>query len=252
VLAVAVRLFTANEAKAHSARASDVVARCAELDATRAQSIRALLPFFATLKTHESLSTLLVGARFAGADVLEHRCGIAGVVVTGHTCGVFAFPAAAEYQHVGLAHSLPYTDKLATKLSCRSRCSVVFFGRTLDHVLTVDASVGLSPILDLFAFISFDEVFRDDVVELAWMKRSSPFGWILMLELECLVEHFPHAWRTDWAAFNVGAGVVAEVLAAYLAVPQRSHFESGWLPRSLCGLVAVIHLGNQKMPTLVA
>lgn len=90
-------------------------------------------------------------------------------------------------------------------------------------MLTVDAPVWLSLILDLFAFVGLDEVFRDDVVELAWMKRSSPFWRVLMLELECLVEHFPYAWRTDWAAFNVGAGIIAEVLAAYLAVPKWSH-----------------------------
>jgi hypothetical protein len=80
--------------------------------------------------------------------------------------------------------------------------------------------------------VDLDEVLGDDMAELAWMKRSSPLRRIVMLELECLIEHFPYTWRANWAAFNVGAGVVAKVFATHLTVPQGSHLESVWLPRS--------------------
>ena len=92
-------------------------------------------------------------------------------------------------------------------------------------MLTVDAPVGLGLIFDLFVFVTFNEILRDDMAELAWMKRSSPLRRVLMLELERLVEHFPYAWRTYWTAVDVGAGVVTEVLAANLAVPEGSHIE---------------------------
>lgn len=184
------------------------------------------MPFLATLQTYKSLSTLLVGAGFASAHVLEHSCGIAGVVVADHTRGVLACPAAAEHQHVGLVRFLPHADELTTRLPRRTTCAVVFHDHTLDHVLTVDASARLGLILDLFVLVGIDVVFRYDVVELAWMKRDAPLGWILMLELERLVEHFPYAWRTDWAAIDIGAGIVVEIFAAYLTVPQGSHLGS--------------------------
>lgn len=185
-----------------------------------------MLPFLATLQTHESPSALLVGAGFAGADVLEHGCRIAGVTVADHARGVLACPAAAEHQHVGLVRFLPHANKLATRLLCRTISAVVFRDHSLDHVLTVDASARLGLILDLFVLVGIDVVFRYDVVELAWMKRDAPLGWILMLELERLVEHFPYAWRTDWAAIDIGAGIVVEIFAAYLTVPQGSHLGS--------------------------
>ena len=99
------------------------------------------------------------------------------------------------------------------------RCAAVFRNHTLDNVLTIDTPAGLSFVLGFLVFVDLYEVLRDDVIELAWVKRSPPLGRILMLELECLVEHFPYAWRTDRAAFNADAGIVVEVLAAYLTAP---------------------------------
>lgn len=125
-----------------------------------------------------------------------------------------------------LARSLPHADELATRLLCRNTFAAVFSNHTLDHVLTVNAPARLSLIFVLFVLVGIDVVFRNDVVEFAWMKRDSPLRWILMLELECLVEHLPYAWRTDRAAVDVCAGIIVEVLAAYLAVPQGSHLES--------------------------
>jgi hypothetical protein len=158
--------------------------------------------------------------------VLQCGCGIAGVVVAHHTRGVLAFLTATEDQHVRLAQSVSHTNELATWLLHCLPNTTVLHNHALDHVLTVYASAGLGFILDLFVLIGLNEVFRDDVTELARMKKCTPFGRIVVLKLECLVEHFPYACRTDWATFDVGASVVAEVHTTYLAVPKGSHRES--------------------------
>lgn len=90
-------------------------------------------------------------------------------------------------------------------------------------MLTVYAPAGLSLVLDFLVLVALDVVNWENVAELARVKRAGPAGWIFVLESEGFVEHFSYAGRADWTAVNVCAGVIAEVLATYLAVPKWRH-----------------------------
>jgi hypothetical protein len=91
-------------------------------------------------------------------------------------------------------------------------------------VLTVDAPARLSLVLDFLVLVALDVGFREDVAELARVKRAGPVGRIFVLEPESFVEHRSYACRAYRAALNLDAGVVVEVLATTLAVPAWSHF----------------------------
>jgi hypothetical protein len=92
-------------------------------------------------------------------------------------------------------------------------------------VLTVDAPAGLSLVLDFLVLVALDVSLREDVAELARVKRARPVRRIFVLELESFVEHRPYASRAYWAALDVDAGVVVEILATALAVPAWSHLD---------------------------
>jgi hypothetical protein len=203
-----------------------VVASLAELDASLTSSAWALLPVFATLEARERPGALFVGTRFAWTDVLEHDLRVAvAVVLAHHACDILTSwtPATTKHQYAVLDGFLPRANEATTYFGVEVRYTVVTYFGALDIVLTVYAFVGWSVVLDLLILVVCDVIRREDVTELAWVKRFCPLRRVVVLELEGLVEHFPYARNADGVAVDLDAGVVAEALATAVACPYGSH-----------------------------
>lgn len=202
--------------------ASHVIASFRELNAAPTLSIGTFLPIATSLEPSKRLSTFLVRPRLSWAYMLQHGLSIARELVTHHASSLSALLTPRENQSIRSSKPLSRSKICSTRLSDRLAFRVI----TRNHMLAVHAPARRHLVLELFALVIFDILFREDVAELARVHCAGPRRWVLVLELECFVEHLAHARDAYEAFVDVDAGVVVPALAAAVAVPGwRSHVE---------------------------